>query len=142
MDCTHECGQAPVEAQRVPIGLLSITNAQKLPGFVLLELAAHSMPQTLSDSTGVHHPGGFSSRAALTESNTQQPLPAHFGNHPQGTGGEHLGQGWRTLTKVPLALPLSFGPENSLVPSRDLSKPVELSSLSSVSSGYSSALTE
>lgn len=52
-----------------------------------------------------------------------------------GTRGE-------ILTKVPLALPLSFGPVNSLVPSRDLSKPVELSSLSSVSSGYSSALTE
>lgn len=51
-------------------------------------------------------------------------------------------RGGEALTKVPRALPLSFGPVNSLVPSRDLSKPVLLSSLSSVSSGYSSAFTE
>lgn len=45
MDCKHECGQTPMEAQCVSIGMLSITNAQKLPGFVLLLPSGVCCPQ-------------------------------------------------------------------------------------------------
>lgn len=76
-----------------PLGCSASLTHRSFQALFCWSLLPTAQPQTLSDSTGVHHHGGFSSRAALTESNTQQPLPAHFRNQPSGHRWRTLGAG-------------------------------------------------
>lgn len=133
--------------QPAPSGCSAITDVQKLPGYTL-----HHAPQAQLPSLQPNSPvcasglqpshSGSSTTKDFEASPLQNTLTAEHHTVAASDCTAIDTRGGEALTKVPRALPLSFGPVNSLVPSRDLSKPVLLSSLSSVSSGYSSAFTE